>query len=241
MATNAAPENKPLWLSMEGMILELADQDLAADSKESTIQRLARDLDAAGYNVSHHAGNILQLRAACEERVTAGRPLLADFNGAVSALQLEDVADTSIAAAKLALEVGEAFPLLKGLERRRDVQRIIEQTRLDLLIAKAKELGGESGVRYLITAELEIEVTTEALGISRDDYDQVDAKMAAERAERERVTGLLETVAEKPEAEKVKHLIDNDVAEELIIELAGIDRTAIDDVKQAMEDELAEK
>nr|MBC8423441.1 hypothetical protein [bacterium] len=241
MTTNASSENKPLWLSMEGMILELADQDLAADIKEGTIRRLALGLDEAGYGVSGHAGHMLELRAAIEERIAAGRPLLKDFDGAVSALQLTDVEDANVAAAKLAVDVGAAFPLLKGLGRRRDVHRIMTQTRLDLLVAKARELGGDRGVRYLIGAEVEIDVITGSLGITRADYDRVDAEMAAERAERKRVTELLEDVDGKDEAVRIKHLIDNDVAEDLIIELAEVDQAAIDGVNKAMEKELAEK
>lgn len=241
MTTNAAPENKPLWLSMEGQILELTDQDMTADNMEATVQRLAHGLDAAGYNVSGHAGNMLQLRVACEERVTAGRSLLNDFNGAVSTLRIEDVDNPKVAAAKLAVEVGAAFPLLKDLERRQDILDIVEQTRLDLHIAKAKEMVGEDGVRYLITVEIDVDVITEALGISREDYDGVVAKMAAERAERERVTGLLESVADASDAEKVMHLINNDVAEPLIIEIAAVDQATIDEANKLMEAELAEK
>jgi len=241
MTTHATSENKPLWLSMEGMILELADQDLAADNKEGTIRHLALGLDEAGYGVSGHAGHMLELRAAVEERIAAGHPLLKDFDGAVSALQLADVEDTNVAAAKLAVDVGAAFPLLKGLGRRQDVRQIMTQTRLDLLVAKARELGGDQGVRYMIGAEVEIDLITEALGITRADYDRVDAEMAAERAERKRVTGLLEDVDGKDEAVRIKHLIDHDVAEDLIVELAEVDQGAIDGVKNAMEEELAEK
>jgi hypothetical protein len=241
MTTNAASDNGPLWLSMEEMILELADGDLAADTKEGTIQRLAGDLDEAGYNVSRHAGNMLELRAVVDERVAAGSPLLKEFNSAVAALQLEDLGNPAAAAGRLARDVGESFPLLKSLERRADILRIVEQTRLDLLTARAKELGGEQGIRFLISSEVEVDVVTESLGITREEYDQVVAKMAAERAERQRVIGLLEDVAEAPEDARIKHLIDKDVAEELIVEIAEVDQAAIDAVKQAMEKEIAEK
>jgi len=241
MTTNAASDIGPLWLSIEEMILELADGDLAPDTKEGTIQRLARDLDEAGYNVSRHAGNMLELRAVVDERVAAGSPLLKEFNSAVGALQLEDLGNPTAAAGRLAREVGESFPLLKSLERRADVVRIVERTRLDLLIARAKELGGEPGIRFLITSDVGVEVVIQSLGITREEYDQVVAKMAAERAERERVIGLLEDVAEAPEDARIKHLIDNEVAEELIVELAEVDQDAIDAVKVAMEEALAEK
>jgi hypothetical protein len=241
MTTNAASDNAPLWLSMEEMILALPDGDFAAASKEATIQRLARDLDEAGYNVSRHAGNMIQLRAVVDERAAAGGPLLEDFNSALSAFQLEDVANPDAAVAKLVREVGENFPLLKSLERRADVVRIVDQTRLDLLVARAKELGGEKGIRFLITSEVEADVLTESLGITREEYEQVVDKMAAEQAERKRVLGLLEEVTDAAEDARIKHLIGKDVAEELIVEIAEVDQAAVDAVKQAMEEELAEK
>ena len=241
MTTNAAPGNKPLWFSMEGMILELSAQDLASDKKEDTIKYLASGLDEAGYTVSGHAGNMLELRAAVDERITAGHALMQDFNGAVSALTIEDVENTKVAAAKLAVDVGGAFPLLKDLARRQDILDIVEQTRLDLHIAKAGELGGEDGVRYLITVGIDVDVITEALDITRETYDEIVAKMAAEQAERERVIGLLEKIANASDAEKVKHLITNDVAEPLILEIAGVDQGAIDEANKLMEAEIAEK
>jgi len=241
MTTNAASDNGPLWLSMEEMILELADGDFAADRKEGTVQRLAHDLDEAGYNVSRHAGNMIHLRAVVDERVAAGGPLLKEFNSAIEAFQLEDLSSPGAAGRKLVLQVGETFPLLKSLERRADVLRIVEQTRLDLLISRAKELGGEPGIRFLITSEVEIDVVIESLGITPEECQRVLDKMAAERAERDRVIGLLEDVAEEPEDARIKHLIDNDVSGELIIEIAEVDQAAIDAVKRAMEEELAEK
>ncbi|MCP4570923.1 MAG: hypothetical protein GY838_01100 [bacterium] len=241
MTTTAETATKPLWLAMEGMIRDLTDQDLSAGSKEATVQRMAQGLDEAGYCVAGHAGHLLELRAAVDERVTAGRPLLADFDGAVAALGLDDVADTFVAAAKLVEQVGGSFPLLRGLGRRQDVENLMAQTRLDLLVAKANELGGEDGVRYLITAEVAVAVVLESLGITQEAYDEVVAKMAAEAAERKRVRGLLEDAGDKSEIDKVKHLLTNDVAEALIVELAGVASSAIDDAKQAMEAELAEK
>ena len=241
MTTNAASDNKPLWLSMEELILELNDGDLQVDRREATVQRLAQDLDAAGYNVSRHGGNMLQLRAVVNERLVAGRPLLKDFNSALAALQLEDVANRHAAAMKLIRDVGETFPLLMDLDRRADVVGMVEQTRLGLLVAHAKELGSEESVRFLITSEVDMDVVTESLGITREEYEQVSDKMAAERAERERVVGLLEAVADAAEDARIKHLIDNDVADELIVEIAEVDPAAIDTVRRSMEAELAEK
>ena len=68
---------------------------------------LAGALDEAGYNVAGHAGHMLELRAAVNERISAGRPLLKDFDGALAALTITDVENPKVAAAKLA--VGTAF------------------------------------------------------------------------------------------------------------------------------------
>ena len=72
-------------------------------------------------------------------------------------------------------------------------------------------------------------------------WDEVNAEMERRRAERQRVLGLLEKVQDKSDEEKVRYLIDNDVAEPLILELAGVDQSAIDSVNKAMEEEIKEK
>ncbi|MBW1774202.1 MAG: hypothetical protein JRJ82_15120 [Deltaproteobacteria bacterium] len=43
------------------------------------------------------------------------------------------------------------------------------------------------------------------------------------------------------EEDKIKHLLKNNAADELITEIGGIEQSAIDVVKKAMEEELAEK
>jgi hypothetical protein len=48
-------------------------------------------------------------------------------------------------------------------------------------------------------------------------------------------------VADKSNEEKVRHLFDKDVAEALIIDMAGVDQGVIDAVKKAMEEEIKEK
>ena len=53
--------------------------------------------------------------------------------------------------------------------------------------------------------------------------------------------GLLEKVADKSDEDKVRFLFDNNVAEPLILQLAGVDQSAIDGAKKAMEEELKEK
>jgi hypothetical protein len=79
------------------------------------------------------------------------------------------------------------------------------------------------------------------MGISQEDYDRVLAAVKAEEAERNRVRGLLKDVQDRSDAERIRHLINSDVAEELMVEMAGVDPSAIDDVRKAMEEEIAEK
>ena len=85
------------------------------------------------------------------------------------------------------------------------------------------------------------EVLTKALDITGEKLEQVNTEMEKERTERARVETLLEAVEGKSNEEKVKHLFENNVSEELIIEMAKVDQGAIDGVKQAMEAELKEK
>jgi hypothetical protein len=241
MTTNEGTEKRPLWLLMEENFLELSAQDLSEENQERTIQRIAGELDNTGYNVSRHGGHMIQLRRAIDEMCKVGRPLMKDFNDAIAALTLEDVADPISATAKLVRDLGEAWPKLQGSERKADVLRIVEKTKLDLLIAKAKAQPGDEGIRLLIEQEVDSEVITEALGITGEKLAQVNTEVEKERAERAKVETLLEAVEGKSNEEKVKHLLANDVSEKLIIEMAQVDQGAIDGVKQAMEAELKEK
>jgi hypothetical protein len=70
---------------------------------------------------------------------------------------------------------------------------------------------------------------------------EVVAAIAAEKAEIQRVEKLLTAVDGKSDDERVKHLLTNNVAESLIIEMAKVDQAAIDGVKKAMEEEIKEK
>jgi hypothetical protein len=170
-----------------------------------------------------------------------GRSFLKDFNMAIAALTLEDVADPYATTEQIIQDIGETWPKLKKSDRRSDVIRIVEQTRLDLLVAEAKDLSGDEGIRYLIEERVATEVITKALDITNEKLEQVNAKIEKERAERARVTTLLEVAAGKSDQEKVKHLITNDVSEELIIEMGQFGQDVIDGAKQAMEAELKEK
>ena len=241
MSTKDEASQKPLWLSIEEGILNLDPQDLSEDNLESSIQRIAGELDNAGYNVSRHGGNLIQLRFAVDRARGVGRPMLKDFNTAISALTLEDVIDPYAATNNLLDDIGVTWPELKSAERRPDVIEIIENTRLDLLIAKAKEMPDDQGIRYLIEEKVDFQVITTALEITEEKLEEVNELIKQERAERARVAGLLEKVAEKSDEEKIRHLFDNDVSEALIIEMANVDQNAIDAAKQAMEEELKEK
>ena len=241
MTTSDATEKKPLWLLIEENFLELSSQDLSEGNLEGTIQRIAGELDNTGYNVSLHGGHMIQLRQAMDERCNVGRPLMKDFNDAISALTLEDLADPILATANLVRDLGEAWPKLQGSERKADVLRIVEKTKLDLLIAKAKGLTGDEGIRLLIEEEVASEVITEAMDITAEKLAQVNAEVEKERAERARVETLLEAVEGKSNEEKVRHLLSNDVSENLIIDMAQVDQGAIDGVKQVIEEELKEK
>jgi len=241
MATSDAAEKKPLWLIIEENILELDSQDLAGENLEASIQRMAGELDNAGYNVSRHGGKMLELRWAMNETQKVGRPLMKDLNTAIAAFTMEDVADPYFATNKLINDIGTTWPELKKSRRRPDVIQLVEKTKLDLLTAKAKGLPDDEGIRLLLEEKVAPEMITSALDITEEKLEQVNAEMEKERAERARVETLLEKVEGKPNEEKVKHLFENDVSEELIIEMAKVDQDAINGVKQAMEAELKEK
>ena len=241
MTTSEETKKRPLWLLIEENIAELDSQDLSTQNLEASIQRIAGELDNAGYNVSHHGGNMLELRWAINATHKVGRPLMKDFNTAVAALTLEDVADPYQATNKLLGDIGATWPKLKRAERRGEIIRFVEKTKLDLLTAKAKALPDDDGIRMMIEEQVAPEKITTALDITAEKLAQVNADIEKERAERARVTTLLEAVEGKSDEEKVKHLFDNNVSEELIIKIAQMDQAAIDGAKKAMEAELAEK
>jgi hypothetical protein len=241
MTTIDTMEKKPLWLSMEACISKLSSEDLSENNREQTIHRIGKELDETGYNVSNHGGNFLQLRWAIDERLSTGRPFMKDFMDALEAFTLEDLTDPEPANAKLVRDVGDAWPKIKGSERRADVLRIVEKTKLDLLIAKAKGLSGDAGIRLLIEEEIASEVIVEGLDITPEKLEQVNADIEKERTEKERVKTLLEAVENKSKEERVKHLLDNTVSDALIIELADVDAGALTDIKKSIEAELKEK
>ena len=241
MTTTNGTDSDPLWLSIEKKILELGSHDLAEDNLENAIQGLGKSLDGEGLNVSRNAGRMLELRRAVAARVSVGHPLMEDLNKTFDALTLDDLGDTYSATLDLIEEAGDTWPALKEAERRSHILRIVEGIKLDLLVAKAKEIGGDGGVRLLIEREIPAETVVDRLEITQEEYDGVLAAVEAERAERARAAGLLQEVDGKSEEDRVRHLINSDVAEDLILEMAGVDQAAIDAVNKAMEEEIAEK
>ena len=241
MTTSETTEKRPLWLLIEEQILAADSQDLSGGNLETSIQRIAGELDNSGYNVSKYGGNLLKLRRAIADTAKAGKPLLQDVNAAIAALTLEEATDPYAATRKLLSDLGDTWPKLKSADCRSDVIQMVMQARLDLLIAKAKELSGDEGIRYLIGEKVADEVIVPALELTDEKLAEVHAEIAAEKAERDRVAGLLKKVADKSSEEQVKHLFENDVTEALIMEMAQVDQGAIDAVKKAMEEELKEK
>ncbi len=232
---------KPLWLMMEEKILGLGSGDVSGGSLEASIQRIASELDGEGFNVSCHGGNLMQLRWAVDKMRTVGKPMLKDMNAAIEAFTLEDVADPYAATTTLLDDIGTTWPELRDPARRPEVIRAVQQAKLNLLIAKAKGMDGDLGIRMLIGEGVDGATITSAMEITDEKLAEVKETIKKELAERARVTGLLEKVADKSEEEKIRFLFDNEVTEALIIEMMQVDQGAIDNVKKAMEEELKEK
>lgn len=241
MTTEKATKKKPLWLLIEEEFLALDPQAISGGTPEETIQRIAGNLDGKGYNVSKHGGHMVQLRFAAEDMRKVGRPLMKDFNDAIGAFTLDDVMDAYAASDKLIKDVGATWPTLKQAECRPVVIGFVEQRKLDLLIEKAKSLPGDDGIELLINESVDFEVITSGLEITEEKLKEVNTAMEKRLAERKRVLSLLELVKDKSDVEKVRHLFAKDVAEPLILELAGVGQGAIDDAKKAMEEEIKEK
>jgi hypothetical protein len=241
MTTSNETVKEPLWLAMERKILEHASLDSSGSNLESALKTIASEMDQSGYNVSLHGGNFLQLRWALEEKNRNGHPLLEDLNGAIGKLTFEDVGNTGKAAADIITALGSTWPKLKDYERKSAILEMVEQTRLGFLIEKAKALPESESIRSLLEADVANDTILESLGITKERYDQEIAAIKAEKAEKARVQSLLEAVAGKPDEERIKHLINKDVSDALIVELAGVDQPAVDAAKKAMEEELKEK
>ena len=232
---------EPLWMLMEKQIQEYADEDFSGENSLATLQKIAEELDKTGYNVSKHGGNWMQLKAAAKARSRVGRPFMQDFDKAVSALGLDDINNTYTTAMRIINDLGKDWPAFLASKNRADVDEIVGNKKIDLMIAKAKDLSGEEGIRYMISASFESQSIIEALDISEDDYNSVKSKVDAELAEKTRVQDLLNTMADVSEEDKIKQLLNKNVSDDLIIEIGGIGQPAIDVVKKSMEEELAKK
>lgn len=241
MTTTDETQKKPLWVEIEEKLLALNPGGLSGQAKEAAIQKIVGELDNQGFDVSKSGGKMMQLRWAMDEMLKVGRPLMKDFNDAIAALSLEDIPDPYSATGKLIDTLGETWAELKKVECRLDIIQIVQETRLDLLVKKAKELSENESIRYLIKEQLEREVIVNKLGITEEKLVEVEAEIAKEKAERERVANLLAKVDGKSDQEKVKHLITNNVTEELIMEMAAVDQAAVNNAKKAMEEEIKEQ
>lgn len=212
--TKSEQKNKqPLWLAMEEKILGLDSQAVSTDKLEGTIQKVAGELDGDGFNVSKHGGNLMQLRWAIDKMRTVGKPMLKDLNAAIAAFTLEDLADPYAATTSLLDNIGGTWPELRYPDRRGEVIWAVEEAKLDLLVAKAKGLDGDAGIRLLLGEEVAEPTIIEKMQITDDQLKEVKETIKKELAERARVQALLDKVADKPENEKVKHLFENNVAE----------------------------
>lgn len=241
MTESSKTQTKPLWFFMEEKFLDCNLKELSGFGKEKEIKKIATELDATGYNVSLHGGNMIQLRWAIEKMLSVGRPFMKDFNAAIDALTLEQVADPFSAMSKLVTELGKTWDDIKKDDRREEVLRIVRKTKLDLTVKKAKELPGDKSIRFLITEKIAPDVIISELEITRERLAEVNALIAAEEAERNRVKELLDEVKDKTDDEKIKHLINKNVTDELIIEVGKFDQKAIDKTKKSMEEEIKEK
>jgi len=241
MTENRNKDKEPLWLLMEKEIQKYTDEDFSEANSLETSRKIAEELDKTGYNVSKHGGNWMKLRAAVKARERVGRPFMQDFNKAVSDLGLDDIKDSYAMAMKIIRDLGGDWPSFLASEHRADVDKIVEDRKIGLMIERAKELSGEPGMRYLISESFEPRAIMEALGVSEEEYKSVKSKVDAELAEKARVRGLFNAVEGASEEDKIRHLLNKNAADELITEIGGIEQSAIDAVKKAMEEDLAEK
>ena len=243
MATDVTAEQKPLWLNIEEKINDYSNssQVLSENTKEQAIDKIADELDTMGFNVSHHGGNLLQLRWAIETTLEVGKPLLKDLNNVVTALTLEDVTDPHTATKKIISDIGKTWLKMNASERKDDIIQIVIKKRLNLLCEKAKGMDGDDGIRYLYEEDIEPDKIIGALGITDEKFKQVKSAVDREREEKRRVKTLLTEKEGQSDNEKVRYLFNNNVEEKLILEISGVVQSVIDNVKKEMEEELKVK
>jgi hypothetical protein len=241
MTISDATSKEPLWLAMEKKIAAHSAKDSSGSNLETMIHTIAAELDESGYKVSNYGGNLLRLRWAMDQKNKNGRPLMQDLDAAIQKLTFEDIENTRIAAAKIIKDLEASWPEIKDSERRPAILEMVEKTRLGFLIRKARDLQEGEGIRYLVSSEVGSDVIIEALRITQERFDQEVAAIEAEKAEKARVRAIHDAVADKPEEERIKHLISNGATDELILEIAGTNQSNIDDARRSMEEELKEK
>lgn len=234
-------ENKGLWLLIEEKLAEKDLQSFNEGNKEQAILSIANSLDETGYNVSKNGGNLLSLRYAVDDMLKVGKPFMNDLSSALDKLKLEDLSDLHISTANLINEIGQTWNNMTLSERKPDIFQIMELKKRDLLIAKAKSLSGDEGIRLLIQEGMDFEIIKERMGISDDEVNRVNKEIEAEKAERARVVGLLEEVANKSDEEKIRHLINKNVTDALMIEVGGFSQSDVTNVNKKMEEEIKEK
>jgi len=218
MPENHIEGQKPLWLLIETEIQNYKDGDFSDANSLETSKKIAATLDETGYNVSKSAGNWLQLQTAVEARNSVGKPFIKDFDQAIAALALDDIKDTYFTAMGIINNLGKDWPSFLTSHNRPDVEEIVRNKRIELVTAKAKELGGEEGIRFLIAESFEAQKIVEIMGVPEEEYKTVQAKVDAELAEIERVKNLLAAQEEASDDEKINHLLNENVADELILE-----------------------
>jgi hypothetical protein len=241
LRTMSTKREKPLWISIEEEIQQIDDADLQGDRREATVHKIAARLDEKDLNVSGTGGKLLQLRWALDARAAAGHPLLTDLESAFAELTLEDVVNRHVAAVKIERRLSDTWPVLKGADYIRDIENAVEDTRLNLLVAEAKNRSEEEGIAFLRENEVGDEDILEGLGIDQAKLDEVDALLAAKRAELKRVNELFAEVADQEMNERIRHLINHDAADKLIMQVAGVDQAAISAVRDSMKREIEEK
>lgn len=241
MTVTTEEYQKPLWVQIEERLDQLESVDPSSAGVEKAVSYLAGSLDESGFNVSRHAGNMLRLRLALKDKIQVGGSLWSEFQEKLHQLTLDDVVDTYKATMKMSLDMSERWPSFADSAKRADVQHYVAATKLDLLVDKAKSLNESKGVRLLIEENVEKETVMARLEVSEAAYDQVLADLEAERAKRAEVKGLLKEVADKSKADMIRHLIDHDVNDDLMIELANVSAEEVAEARKAMEEELKER
>jgi hypothetical protein len=231
MTVSKDNSREPLWIAMEKKILEHASADSSGSSMESSIQKIASELDSSGYCVSSHGGNMLQLRWAMEEKNRNRKPLMQDLNEAIKKLTFEDVENARAAAAKVINALGAAWPKIQDSDRAPTILGMVEKVRLGFLVQRAKDLSESQSIRYLIDYKLASDVIVRELGILQERYDQEVADIKEEQAKKTHAASLLSAVADKTEEERIRHLINNDITDELIVEIAGVEQASVDNVR----------